>query len=384
MTTLKRIKFGHIAAEEEAANLQEYFLETPEYQSIINDTNKILVVGRKGSGKSAIDVALKNRYLKQSEAQVEAITFKDYPWALHNKIKDESGSAERAYLNTWKYLILITLGKHLVRFNEPQKYRIIDSLWWKKLLNANLRLLDRFLRLNYGSIAPSFADVLIDRARNIRKLNVSAFSTEAPQDNDDFLKLVKSINIVCKELETVVLSLLPRRRPEFFVLFDELDLGWDDSEDFKHSIIGLILAARDLVRSARAKSISLHIVIFLRSDIYEALRFQDKNKISPDVVALVWDDNKLKELVDARLKATGNASWDDAFTNDHMRHRVTKFKYIVRRTMLRPRDMIQYCLMVHEEALKAEGASITNDHIYAVEPRYSVYMRNELRDENFV
>ncbi len=382
MGILENVRFGHIAAEEEANNLQSYFLETPEYHSIAQDTNKILVVGRKGSGKSAIYVALRNRYQQQRGSVVEGLTFRNYPWTLHGRVKDESGSAERAYLNTWKFLILVTLAKRLVRFNEPQTYRFVDPLWWRKLFNANLRLVERFLYQNYGTIAPTVPEILIDRAKNIRKLNIQQFGVEVPEDSDDAHRLVKSINVVNAELERIIFTLLPRGGAPWFLLFDELDLGWDGSEDFKNSMTGLILSVRDLVRVARERGIPLHIVVFLRSDIYDTLRFQDKNKISPDVVSLVWEDSKLKDLVDARLRATGN-NWDEAFSGDRMRQRLTQFKYIVRRTMLRPRDMIQYCLLAREEALNGKAGSITNEHVYAAEPKYSTYMRNELRDENY-
>jgi Cdc6-like AAA superfamily ATPase len=64
-----KVNFGHIAAEEEVANLQRYFIETEEYEKVKADTHKILVTGRKGSGKSAIYLALRD-YLPQKDKKV--------------------------------------------------------------------------------------------------------------------------------------------------------------------------------------------------------------------------------------------------------------------------------------------------------------------------
>ena len=57
---LIKVEFGHIAAEEEATDLQQYFVETKEYSDVLSDKKKILVIGRKGSGKSAIYVAIRD------------------------------------------------------------------------------------------------------------------------------------------------------------------------------------------------------------------------------------------------------------------------------------------------------------------------------------
>ena len=57
---LSAVEFGHIAAEEEASNLQRYFVETKEFSDVVSDKSKLLVIGRKGSGKSAIYVVVRD------------------------------------------------------------------------------------------------------------------------------------------------------------------------------------------------------------------------------------------------------------------------------------------------------------------------------------
>jgi hypothetical protein len=53
LALLDEIHCGDPAAENEQDRLKQYFLETPEFKSTLNyDAN--LVIGRKGSGKSAI------------------------------------------------------------------------------------------------------------------------------------------------------------------------------------------------------------------------------------------------------------------------------------------------------------------------------------------
>jgi hypothetical protein len=200
-------------------------------------------------------------------------------------------------------------------------------------------------------------------------------------DENRFQKLSRSMNVVNKELSSRILNLLNSKN-KYFILFDQLDLGWDNSEETKQLMIGLVLAARDIVRSAASQGKKLHIVMFVRSDIYETLRFEDKNKIAPDVVELRWDANRLKDLVSKRIEVSANGTWDHVFTGDSMRQQVSQLSYMSRRTMLRPRDMIQYCVFARDRAVEAKKLKIDRQSIYDGERPYADYMRKEIQDES--
>src|SRR5688572_12333502 len=106
---LDKVSFGKIAAEDEAKELAEYFVETNEYSSLKSDNNKILVIGRKGSGKSAIYVHLRDSLHKQRNTSVIAIELDAHAWSEHKRLRDESSSPQRAYVASWNYLMLIEL-----------------------------------------------------------------------------------------------------------------------------------------------------------------------------------------------------------------------------------------------------------------------------------
>jgi hypothetical protein len=161
-----------------------------------------------------------------------------------------------------------------------------------------------------------------------------------------------------------------------------MDLGWDNTEETKQLMVGLILAARDIVRAAESQKKKIHIILFLRSDIFETLRFEDKNKISPDVVELRWDEDRLKTLASKRIETSAEGVWEDVFTGEPMRQQLSQLNYIVRRTMLRPRDMIQYCVCAREVAVHLGKHKIDKDSIYQAERPYSDYMRKEIQDES--
>ena len=373
---IDQVEFGHIAAEQETEELNEYFVETSEYKSLLNDPRKILVVGRKGSGKSAIYFTLQKRF----ENQVKGLDLDNYPWAVHKQLRDESGVGDYAYVNTWRYMILVELAKYILNYSDPKRYRIADPNWWRLKFDANLRKLRRFLIQNYGTTAPSFVELLVSRAREIKKLNIRGLSAESAKAEGRHAQLLNSINIVTHDLEKLVFAKLPSNR-SIYILFDQLDRGWDNTARFKEMLIGLILAARSLTDRARKFEKNLHIVVFLRSDIYARLRFEDKNKIYPDIVTLEWDDENLMSMINRRVRVSANKGWADVVTRDRVHRQMKPFDYIIKRTMLRPRDLISFCNYALKGARDSGHSVIERSDIYEGEKNYSDHIKREFQDE---
>jgi hypothetical protein len=378
---LNSVNFGNIAAENEKDHLIDYFLETNEYRKLINDSRNILVIGRKGSGKTAIYLAL-SKYLPKNvpDSMIEALTLEDYPWEIHKRIQDMGVPSEQSYINSWKYIIWTILAKKIVGYSEIGKYKLVDGNWWKSKINVNFRFIRQFLKINYGSIAPGISEILADATRNVRALQFDKLKVELGADNDKYTQLARSINVMCKELQERILAVASNKK-SYYVLLDGLDLGWDGSKEMKFMLIGLIRAARSIVNEALEKKRRIHVVIFLRSDIYETLKFEDKNHLSQNLIELVWDEYRLREMVEKRIQFSSCGDWNDVFSGGEMAHRQQQLDYICKRTLLRPRDMIQFCIFSKEVAIKTYKSKIDNDSIYDAANPYSNYLRAEFDDE---
>jgi len=313
-------------------------------------------------------------------AVVEALTLQEYPWEIHKRVRDTGLPAELAYVSSWKYIVWVLLAKKVLSFGEPARYRLVDPLFWRSIFNANIRYLRRFLRQNYGSIAPSFVELIADRARRIRSLKVKDFELGADEGEDPSQRLGRSINFLNLALQDHVLAILLRER-RYYLLFDQLDLGWDGTEETKQLLIGLIIAARDVMRAAEKAGKRVRVVLFLRSDIYESLRFEDKNKLSPSVVELRWNERRLKQLVSKRIEVSANGTWEDVFADQCIMEGKPQLDYIVERTMLRPRDMIQFCVCARDAALRLGRDRVDSESIVEACRPYSDYMRREIQDE---
>ena len=102
----------------------------------------------------------------------------------------------------------------------------------------------------------------------------------------------------------------------------------------------------------------------------------------------------LKALMDTRIRvllelsdAVASDPWFLVFDEDVMRGTQHKYRHMVDRTYLRPRDMIQFgncCLDAARRRVAQGDASdsrVTNDDVTAARTAYSNYLRAELADE---
>jgi len=161
--------------------------------------------------------------------------------------------------------------------------------------------------------------------------------------------------------------------------------------------LGLILAARDLNVQSREVGKKLSVLVFLRDDIYQTLRFEDKNKITEAFTTRIeWDtgrtDHTLKDLMQKRfslsLGISENSAWESVFDEgEQMPGRQSKYQHMLDRTFLRPRDMIKFCneTLNAYKALPAgeRGSLFSNRAINNARGEYSQYFLSELDDEIF-
>ena len=110
--------FGAIDADEDQL-LRDCFQNHPAYTAA-RAHQRFLVLGRKGSGKTAIF----KRLITEREHYVFGFghTFDDYPWPHHDLQAQAGVPEERRYIHSWRYLILLTLAKILLNIDQSQPW----------------------------------------------------------------------------------------------------------------------------------------------------------------------------------------------------------------------------------------------------------------------
>jgi len=381
--------FGGIDADTDAL-LEQCFEDHEAYLETVAH-NRFLVLGRKGSGKTAIF----RKIIATREHNVFSFghTFLDYPWHHHDKQAAIGVPAEERYVHSWRYLILITLGKILLNQDQSQP--------WSESSFEDIRRLEKFIIDSYGTRDPDVTQIFSPsktlRFQSSFEIPLGKFALSLSAEGIPIEQLPIIIQEVNRNLMNAIINTI---NPDYnyYVCFDQLDLGFDPKNDnYKNRLVGLILAARDINIRAREAGKKFSTLVFLRDDIYQSLRFEDKNKVTEAFVARIeWDTNRtdrtLKDLMQKRFAAVLNIPEKDAWStifdeNEQMPGRQSKYQHMIDRTFLRPRDMIKFCNETLAAFKKQESREnkdkFANRDINYARTEYSQYFLSELDDEIF-
>lgn len=105
---VNNIEFGRLDAESDKSILN-YFVQTGSVEEV--KKGKYLVLGRKGSGKTAIFKYLEND--EHTKDNVVPLGLKEYPYAAHKTLKESGMSDDSAHTLSWTFLIILISIKFL-------------------------------------------------------------------------------------------------------------------------------------------------------------------------------------------------------------------------------------------------------------------------------
>ena len=147
------------------------------------------------------------------------------------------------------------------------------------------------------------------------------------------------------------------------VLVDELDRGWDSSEDARAFVSGLFQACV----SMNEVHPNLRVYVSLRQELYDDIPalYEDAQKYRDLLETISWSEDSLLKLIARRIthcareagdyppaleQATDSACWNAVFAIPPGHPVNSSFRYMVERTLHRPRELIQFCAETLEAA----------------------------------
>jgi hypothetical protein len=364
--TLADVDLGGIDAEADR-KLDEYFVTTPYVTTALRG-RRTLFLGRKGSGKSALFSQLPRLTAAKGQVgpTVISITPDQYAWAALKRYQEQGILPEQAHTNAWKLTLVLEIAARLASLERG----------WDSETSPAIESLRKFVEENYGTTQPGFLQTATSVLKGLKQFNFSAFGFGVGLQRD-----LESQPMT----PTVVQALLgvlerPLAAKGVLVALDRLDDSWDGSDDSQSLMIGLLKAAKELNDrfewhdGARG----LRILVFLRTDIYDALRFDDKDKHRPTEEHITWKPEELKTMLQRRLPP--DVAVDELFEPGDMRGSISPFNYIVKRTFLRPREVLQFVSECIRQA-GTQAVQVTKDSIRAAEERYSGWKVSDLKQE---
>lgn len=361
---LGRVNFGRIDAEKDD-NLLDYFISVGAAGKAL--TGKYLVLGRKGSGKTALF-----RYVaSNAKGTVVELDLKDYVFTAHKALRDDGVVDAFKYAESWRFAFIIAM------FSEGYASMPFRLRWrGKRLLRklgagpdkAPLRAIFGWLTRVREIKLPSIGGVMDLGGYSVDPKNMKPFEATTRQLVDQLQEvLVKAVKI-----------------SPITVLVDRLDDAWDGSEDSLKLIGGAARAARQLADDLKQEG-AAPAIVFLRTDLWERIVFNDKNKFIQDTVTLDWNNADLAQVIEERIHKTAGVpeglGWATIFTTEKMRQGTNAQNYLIKRVMGRPRDIVAFAIFALDVAFEKGHARIEKTDIYEAEVRYSEHILDELRDE---
>lgn len=221
---------------------------------------------------------------------------------VHRHLIDGGLSEERAYSASWKLLIYTAMFVKVREQMHPSDRAVGD-----KALET----------LGVGDNGKGVNAILgwLKKVRKIEAPTVMGTGGGALELADGVKGLLSHASMQAIDNLGSVLADQMKKTP-VTVLLDRLDDAWTGEQDSLDLIGGAIRATRDIaITFGQPKPTP--VITFLRTDLWERLSFNDKNKMSQDIVYLDWTPEQLLEVIDLRIKTSlerDSAGWDDVFT----------------------------------------------------------------------
>jgi hypothetical protein len=358
-------------------NLSSYFVKIPEYDDLLEGQYRY-IIGRKGTGKTAILEQLKNDVDLRHDAFYKYLSLKAFPLQELRGFKDRSFNDKSQFVPIWTFLILIELCKLLIEDESAQPGEEIMGI--KEFINKNF------------PEGISFVSTIKYLSSNNNKVFVSPTWMGFEASKSDSFEISTTVHY--QKVTEKILECIKKLNAEscYYILFDELDEGYNAGDSgLRLLLLALLRSVENIHLELNNSQIKYRPVLALRSDIFDNLEDNDLNKLDDYLIRLEWTTESqspysLYNLVNQRINASINVlnpveAWSCIANNcdsDLPFQVKTVWDFIYNRTFERPRDIVKYLKFCK----KLNGDGMLNfDCVKSAEIKYSQWFYNEFRDE---
>ena len=406
--------FGMVAAEQDSL-LQDCFFPTTFY-SIVRDIKdpRSGLIGRSGSGKTAILERLKSDRFRTVSVNPEELAFRYLSSSdLIQALRESGVNLDYFYKLLWRHVFVVEILKH--RFPEEARQtglvwqlieRIRRSVKPDQARERAIKYLD-----DWGATVlqePHERVQQIHRSFETRlkaKLGVegpwrTVFGLDAGVEGEvirreDVEERVQAAQAIVSQIQVQDLNavrdyigtdIIDDPQNPCFVLIDDLDKFWVEEPALYELIRAMLLEIYDWSRVPNVK-----IVYALRDNVLHKLdsdfrsRAYQREKLADQQMRLQWTRHELIELANKRLAwlagkpGDSNAPRLDGLLPKKRSNRPSGIDYLLDRTLNRPRDLIDF--LNHASQLAVGKSRFSWDILQEAEQPYSNRRLTALFDE---
>ena len=317
------ISLGDVRAENDLGMLERAFFASPDYRTLIESDQKSVVVGRRGTGKSALFLRLSQDFSKQSKARVVRVAPDEHEVlalrAATRRLTDDPRIIKALVKIGFKFAVLVKLA---VDLKKGFKFDKADDS------NYLIEIVRKFDSTEFSTL-----DILRHLFNEVHKTSIGIEPIEA---------LLALVNL--PRLERSVASAIEATNSKVAILVDRVDEGYQPDEAGTAIVDGIAHAVIEI----QDKVVSCRCIIFLRDNIYRSLAKSDPDfsrNIEQSVLRLHWDEESLFAFVCDRLRVAFSLAaekslkvWENVTVNS-LKNK-DGFRLCLRLTLYRPRDLL--------------------------------------------
>lgn len=365
---LQQIDLGDPAAENESSSLDDYFVETGQYIQA-KQGHARLVIGRKGTGKTAIFYGIRNPLIGSPSRLVMDLRPEGYQFTKLREFvlaRLTQGVQEHTMSAFWHLLLLTEMARKILVADRHFAMRDSERFRRFEAVGGAYRGFSPQFEADFSQRLLTEVDRIVDRVGGLSPDEIGPRLTEHLFTGD------------VRRLEELVVDYLSEKE-EVWLLVDNLDKGWPIHGSTEEDILivrALLEATRRLQGRLEDARIGFKCLVFLRTDIYAHLLRATPDKGKDTAISLTWEDASLfEELVARRIEASTGLAGDfrdvwgqlcDSFINVQ-----DTFDYMVERTLMRPRDILVFLRRCVDIAINRGHDRIEVEDILIGERAYS-------------
>lgn len=357
---------GDLKAEADHAMLDASFYGTPDYHTIKESREKSIVVGRRGTGKSALCYQLRKDHEVVAGTKVFVFAPEDYEVSAVRYSLRPLGGSYNLTKSASKLIVKYALSMELAQSRT-------GHFKFKELEDAE------FIRNAANDWAKS-GESFYARLAHCLKLHI-----EPGSDAENLVGSLAS-KLQSRRIEAFITAFCDHYDSENVFLFDKLDEGYE------HDTLGIAFLAglTDVVAHYNTSfSRSFRGLVFLRDNIARSIERDDPDfsrSFEGQVLRLHWGRYELFNMACNRLRVAFKAThensqrvWDSLTTQSISG--TSGFDHCLRLTLYRPRDLLVLLNEAFNRAAKHQRPHIDDSDVATTAKDISQRRLNDLIKE---
>ena len=380
---LEKLELGSPAAENEMDSLYQYYVDTDESNRALSG-NARLVVGRKGSGKTALFIHIRDELRKNGRKNIildlkpEGYQLRKLNQLVLNLLQD--AVKEHVATAFWEYLLLLECC-HKLLLND-KTFHTRDQ----KLYGLYHQLAEVYGEENTDEEI-DFSERMYQLVQRISDQFTAQYGAEEVQ----YLRTNEVTQLIYKhdipKLRSALLAYLKQKK-QVWILFDNIDKSWPTRGVTLTDITilkALLEATRKLERFFSKQDLEFHAIVFVRNDVFELLVEESSDRGKESKVSLDWTDRiLLQEFLRKRIINNDVFSEDTPFEDawgqictTHINGESTA-DLIIERSLMRPRNLLSIISYARSYAVNLRRPRIEEEDLLKALETYSADIGSEI------